>query len=78
MSKMFMKDSTGKSSVTTTVFIMGFIVVCVKLLLSGMSFWGFEIPVFTGIEASAVIAALGGVYVLRRKPVPNEQKGETK
>ena len=50
-----------------TAFVVGFVVCNLKLLLSGMTIGDFTITPFTGSEYSMAIAALGGVYVLRRK-----------
>ena len=72
---LLIKDSGGKKSVTMTVFVLGAIVVHLKLILSGVTVSGFTMAPFTGGEYAAAIIALGGVYVLRRKDVPpNEEK----
>ena len=63
---MLIKDSSGKKSVTMTSFVIGFIVVNVKLLLSGATVAGFSMAAFSGTEYAAAIVALGGVYTLRR------------
>jgi hypothetical protein len=67
MSIPLLKDSDGKRSVTMTAFVLGFIIVNLKLMLSGLTIKGISLGVFTGSEYSLAIAALGGVYVLRRK-----------
>lgn len=66
MNKFLLKDSEGKSSVTMTAFVTGFIVVNAKLLMSGVTIAGFTATAFTGGEYAAAIGALGAVYVLRR------------
>ena len=55
-----------KPSVTLTMFALGFAVALVKLLLSGVTVLEVSIEQFTGMDFAACIAALGGVYSLRR------------
>jgi len=69
---MFIKDSKGDKSVTTTVFVMGAVAATIKLLLAGSTFGAVTIGTFTGFEAAAVYAALGSVYTLRRSKYMNE------
>lgn len=71
---MFLKDSSGKRSITMSAFVVGFLVVNAKLLLSGVTIAGFTMTPFTGSEYSMAVAALGGVYIMRR----NKQEGEDK
>lgn len=67
---------TKKPSVTLTAFVIGFAIVNIKLFLSGMtlSSW-LKFESFSGVDYSAAIAALGGVYVMRKnKTIKNENK----
>ncbi len=66
MSKMLIKDSGGKPSVTMTAFCWGCFVVNLKLILSGMTIKGYTMAAFGGGEYAAAMGALGAVYVLRR------------
>ena len=66
MEKLLLKDSSGKKSVTMTSFVLGFIVVNLKLILSGMTINGITLSAFTGSDYSLSLAALGAIYVLRR------------
>lgn len=75
---MLLKDSSGKKSVTMTTFVLGFIVVCVKLLFSGMTIKGFTLSPFTGGEFAASVAALGSVYTLRRNFGKTNSESEDK
>ncbi|HLD91724.1 MAG TPA: hypothetical protein VI911_12055 [Patescibacteria group bacterium] len=77
MSLPLIKDSKGDPSVTMTAFVLGFIVVCIKLLLSGLTIKGFSFAVFTGVDFSASVCALGGVYVLRRNTDPTNKQDST-
>ena len=62
-----MKDNDGKPSVTLTAFVVGFIVVCLKLVFSGVQFnEHMKLSDFSGVDFGAAIAALGGVYALRK------------
>lgn len=66
MNKFLLSDSDGSKSVTVTAFILGFLVVNLKLIISGMVIYGVNCGTFTGSEYSMAVAALGAVYVLRR------------
>lgn len=80
MEKFLLKDSSGKKSVTMTAFVTGFVIVNLKLILSGVSLGDFSISEFTGTEYAAALGALGAIYVLRRTTSSNkeEQKNEEK
>jgi hypothetical protein len=69
---MYLKDENGKESATLTMFVVGFIAATAKLLLSGVTIAGLTIVPFSGVEYSAAVAALGGVYMLRKR-----DKGKT-
>ena len=62
----FRDPDTNKSSVTITAFALGFVVATVKLFLSGNEFGGLRFGEFTGSDFGVVVAALGGIYTLRR------------
>lgn len=64
--KLLFKDSKGKPSLTATAFMIGFTIVNLKLIFSGVEFGDFKIAFFSGVEYAAAIGALGAVYVLRR------------
>ena len=70
------KDSDGKRSITMTAFVLGFIVVNLKLLFSGMSIAGIELASFSGGEYAAAIGALGAVYVLRRNVTNKDESSK--
>jgi hypothetical protein len=64
--KFLLKDTAGKKSVTVTAFVLGFLVVNAKLLVSGITVAGYTMAAFTGAEYGVALSALGGIYVLRR------------
>lgn len=67
MRKFLVKDSSGKPSVTTTAFIIGFFVVNFKLLMSGIKINDtIKFIEFGGGDYAAALAALGAIYVLRK------------
>jgi hypothetical protein len=66
LNKFLFKDSKGKPSLTATAFIVGFVVVNLKLIFSGFEFENFKLALFSGGEYAAAVGALGAVYVLRR------------
>jgi len=65
---MFITDpKTNKKSITATAFVVGFVISCVKLLISGMEIGNhIKFSDFSGSDFSLVMAALGAVYTLRR------------
>ena len=64
---MYLKDpKTQKESVTLTMFVLGFVVVVAKLLVSGVTIGGFQMAQFTGSDFAMSVAALGTVYVMRK------------
>jgi len=75
MNNLLLKDSSGKKSATMTAFVVGFIVVNTKLILSGVEIGGLTLAPFTGSEYAAAIGALGAVYVLRRSTDPDKKVG---
>ena len=74
MKKFLLKDSSGEPSLTMTAFVLGFIVVNFKLLVSGLTIGGLKMAAFSGTEYGAALAALGAIYVLRRSTTKKEDK----
>jgi hypothetical protein len=70
-----LKDTSGKKSTTLTAFIIGFITVNIKLLISGLTIGGYTMSNFSGIDYSAALAALGAIYVLRRSTDGHKEEG---
>ena len=58
--------NTNKKSVSLTLFVLGFLVACGKLIFSGVEVHGIVLSPFTGLDFGAVVAALGAVYSVRR------------
>lgn len=77
LNSFLLTDTNGRKSSTVTVFIIGAIVVNLKLILSGMTVMGVTLAPFTGGEYSAAMGALGAIYVLRRSTDP-EKKSQPK
>lgn len=68
LSKLVVKNvKTGQPSYILTAFIIGITVVNIKLLLSGVNIKGYKMSEFNGVDYSAAIAALGGIYTLNKK-----------
>ena len=57
---------TGKPSYTLTAFMVGILVVNVKLAISGIEVGGVKMSDFSGVDYAAAIAALGGIYSLNK------------
>jgi uncharacterized membrane protein len=68
LSKLILNDvKTGKPSYTVTAFVIGFLVVNVKLIFSGIAFGDhFTFSQFSGVDYAACVAALGAIYVARK------------
>jgi len=62
----YIKDSRGEQSLTATLFIIGATITLIKFALGGIAIGPVIIPVLSGMEFSAALTALGGIYVLRR------------
>jgi hypothetical protein len=73
---MYLKDENGQESATLTMFVVGFIAVTAKMLLSGVAFGDIVISAFSGIEYGTSIAALGGVYTLRKRDKKKSKDAE--
>jgi hypothetical protein len=56
----------GQKSVTLSAFTIGFIIACLKLLLSGLEIGSIKLAVFSGGDYAAVVGALGAIYWARR------------
>lgn len=75
---MFIKDSSGNKSLTATLALAGFIVVMVKLLLSGASVTmgsaSYEFGTIDAAMIAAVLTPVLGTYTARRwgQPAPSE------
>ena len=79
MEKFLIKDkNTGKGSITTTMFVIGFTTATLKLLISGLTFAGYQMSPFTGVDYAAAVAALGGVYSLRKRQTIKPDKAPQK
>lgn len=74
INKILIKDSSGEPSVTMTAFVVGFVTVNLKLLISGLTIGSYTMSTFTGVDYSAAVAALGAIYVMRRATVEPPKK----
>ena len=70
--------NSNKPSVTTTMFVIGFIVATIKLLISGLSIGGFKASDFTGVDYGAAIAALGGIYTIHKQRMFKDDNDDKK
>lgn len=68
LDKLVIKDvKTGKPSYTLTVFLLGSLLINLKLLLSGMQFTEtFKFETFSGLDYAAAMGSIGMVYTLRK------------
>ena len=73
LSKLTLKDTSGKKSVTVTAFVLGFITVNLKLLASGLTVGAYTMSTFTGVDYAAALGALGAIYVMRRATSTTQQ-----
>jgi len=80
MNKFLFTDTNGKKSLTATAFILGFAIVNLKLIFSGMTIAGLNLAVFAGSEYAMCVASLGGIYILRKhtkKPEESRNVSQT-
>lgn len=66
--KLWLNDpKTGKPSVTLSMFVYGFAIATIKLLLSGIEIYDrIKMDTFSGTDYAAVLAALGAIYTIRK------------
>lgn len=79
LSKIIVNDvKTKKPSYTVTAFIVGFFIINFKLLFSGIQITEkIKMSDFNGVDYAAGVAALGGIYVLRKnKTIKSDDLGE--
>lgn len=70
---------TKKPSYTVTAFLVGFLVINFKLLFSGIQITEkIKMSDFSGIDYAAGVAALGGIYVLRKNKTINTDYTSTR
>jgi len=71
---LLLTDTAGKKSATLTAFVIGFVIVNAKLILSGVAIGDLTLAEFDGADYAAAIAALGAVYVMRRSTAPKVEE----
>ncbi len=76
MHRFLFKDTNGSKSLTATVFVVGCVIVNLKLIFSGVTVGGITLAEFTGVDYGAALASLGGIYVMRRS-TSKEKKEES-
>jgi hypothetical protein len=68
---------TKKPSYTVTAFIIGFFIINLKLLFSGIQITNkIKMSDFNGVDYAASVAALGGIYILRKNKTIKPDKPE--
>ena len=65
--KFIIDPKTGRPSVNLSAFVVGFVVCTAKLLLSGIKTDIITFEQFSGVDYSAALAALGAIYVMRKR-----------
>lgn len=74
MIKFLLYDSKGNRSITRTIFVLGSLLVNLKLLLSGIAIGELTFEKFSGSDYGMAMAALGAIYVLRKNPQNKDNK----
>ncbi len=76
LSKLIIKNvKTGQPSYTLTMTIVGFLVINVKLLFSGIEVMDkFKMSDFSGVDYAAALSAIGGIHVFNKKVTRETQK----
>ena len=63
----WLKDpDDNEPSITISLFVLGFVIAAIKLLLSGCTIGVFSMSQFSGVDFAAVVGALGTVYAARK------------
>lgn len=77
MDKFLITDTEGDKSLTATAFLVGFIIVNLKLILSGLTINDYTFSEFSGTDYGLALGSLGTIYLLRRHaPVMPDSKSE--
>lgn len=78
LEKLMIKNvKTKKPSYTTTMVVVAFGVINLKLLLSGIEVMDkVKMSEFSGTEYAAALASIGGIYLWNKK-VKNPDQGDT-
>ena len=64
---MYLNDpSSGKPSVSVTMFVLGVTISSLKLLTSGLVIGGLQLGVFSGVDFAAAVGAVGAIYAARK------------
>jgi hypothetical protein len=63
---MFIRDSSGRKSLTATMAVVGFAVVMVKVLLSGGSIGSLSFGTIDSLAIAAILGPVLGTYTARR------------
>jgi hypothetical protein len=78
INKFLLTNAKSKvKSYTTTAFVLGNVVINLKLLLAGVQIKDYKMSDFTGVDYAAAMGALGAVYVGNKtitKPNTTEDK----
>lgn len=68
---------TGQPSYTLTMTIVGFFVINLKLLLSGIEIMDkIKMSDFSGTDYAAALAALGGIHIFNKKVVRDRKEDQ--
>lgn len=68
MKFMTFKDEKGNPSYTSTMVIVGFFIINLKLLFSGIQITEtIKLSEFSGVDYAAAIAAIGGIHLWSNK-----------
>lgn len=80
MPPFLLNNKNGTPSMTTTMVAVGFLVINLKLLISGITVFNkYTMSSFNGTDYAAALAAIGGIHVWNKKinktPItPSEEK----
>lgn len=79
LSKLIIKNvKTGVPSYTLTMTLVGFFIINLKLLFSGMEIMDkVKFSDFSGTDYAAALAAIGSIHIFNKK-VNNDKKENTK
>lgn len=72
-----LKNKDGVPSYTTTITVIGFFVINLKLLFSGISLpHDIKMSEFSGVDYAAALSAIGGIHLWNKTIVRTKNKDD--
>ena len=69
---MWIKNSNDKPDAVLTFLTLTFAAVLLRYVAGGLTFWGFDVPVFESTPAVVLLGLLLPAYIARRHGIGNK------